>query len=146
MNRFKRAASAEGTPKRSKFNSKKVFAEGYKFDSDAEYKNYLRLKADEDVYDLEVHSAAMKYEITPYFKEPDGSYYLAETYTPDFRFKRYSVPDVTFVIDVKGAITRDFKLKWKLFRRMYPQLAAYLVDKKGALKHLYKPRKKKAVK
>ncbi len=122
-----------------KFNARKVALDGYTFDSKAEAAHYERLKRNEDVCTLEIHP---KFVLLHTF-EADGMKYPAVTYTADFMYTSAQTGQIV-VIDVKGMILPEFKIKWKLFRSFYPEFKAILVDAKGREMTLYKPRKKRA--
>lgn len=101
----------------NKFHNHKVKAEGYLFDSKAEYRRYKQLKllADNgDIANLQVHP---KFEIAPAYKR-DGKTIKARFYEADFSYIENGFEWV--VEDVKGAETELWKLKRHLFHCKYP--------------------------
>lgn len=93
--------------KRSKYGNKKVQADGYTFDSQAEYRHYLELKWRKsvgEICDLKIHP---RYKIVV-------SDQLICTYVADFEYKDQQLKQ--HIIDVKGVETGIFKLKRKLMR------------------------------
>lgn len=102
----------------NKFNAQKVNADGFKFDSQSEYRYYLTLKLmvrAGQISNLEVH---------PPFVLVDreiigGEVEKAIKHKPDFWF-RENGRDV--VVDVKGVKTIDWVIRRRLFRKRYPQI------------------------
>lgn len=128
-------------PPRHKYNARSTKINGIQFDSLAEADHYLRLSNDPTVENLRTHGdPATKFVLVPAF-ERDGMKFPAVTYEADFVYQK---DNQTFVIDVKGMILPEFKIKWKLFRFFYPQFTALLVDKRGKPIDLYKRRVKPA--
>lgn len=118
-------------PKKHKHNAKIVVIDGYKFSSEAEAKQYVRLKDDSDVYDLEPQPKP-DYVLQESFRDSDGkTLHHAIKYRPDFRFKRHSQPDLVFIVEVKGQLLPDAAIKIKLFRKQYPTLVFQMVTAGG---------------
>lgn len=101
----------------SKYNNKKVKADGYTFDSVREYQRYCELKLllrRKKIKDLEVHPSF--WILKPF--EVDGVKHRGLKYEGDFSYKR--TEDDSFVLeDVKGMETEVFKIKEKLVRAKY---------------------------
>ena len=111
--------------RRSKYNAKKVHAEGYIFDSLMEYERYKELMLMQQagvISHLVVHPVFLLQEN---FKDAaTGKRHRAITYEGDFQ---YLENGATVVEDVKGKSTDLFRLKWKMFRKLYPNLDARIV-------------------
>ena len=93
---------------------KKVKEDGYVFDSEMEYLYYLHLKSrleEDEISNLQVHPS---YLLLDNFKNANGKLHKAITYEPDFVY--FDLDDCkTHYVDVKGFLTEEFALKWKLF-------------------------------
>ena len=101
---------------KSKYGSKKITIDGYKFDSKDEgiyYKTLLLKKARGEIQNFEMQP---KYTLVPGFKK-DGKTYRAITYTPDFLI--YHNDGSQELIDVKGYSTQQGELRYKLFNYFY---------------------------
>ncbi len=96
-------------PKRSKYGNVKVEADGFTFDSKAEYKYYCHLKV------LVAAGAIDRLIVHPGYDL--GSCY----YKADFAHKcvQASSSVHTRVIDVKGKLTADCRIKLKLMKERY---------------------------
>ena len=102
---------------RSKYGNRKVYADGYTFDSQAEYRRYQQLVLLEragEIRNLRVHPS---YLLQPAFKA-QGRAERAITYKADFEYIDV-VDRVEVVEEVKGAETAVWKLKRKLFLFKY---------------------------
>lgn len=101
-----------------KYNARKVKADGYTFDSRAEYARYCELKlllAARVIADLSVHP---RYTLQEAFTDGTGRRQRAVTYEADFTYIDGETGG--FVVeDVKGVQTPVFKLKWKLLMYRY---------------------------
>ena len=103
----------------SKYNSKKITADGICFDSKDEYCYYEHLKvlkAKEKIINFELQP---KYELIPKFTKDDIKY-RAVTYTPDFMI--YHLDGTNELIDVKGYSTQQGDLRKKLFNYTYKDI------------------------
>ncbi len=98
----------------SKYNSKRIFANGLWFDSKVElefYEHLLKLHKAEDIV------------LQPKFILQEKLKGIREiAYIADFQIG-------SIIYDVKGFSTSDFKLKAKLFKFKYPDLSLNLVNK-----------------
>ena len=102
----------------NKFNARKTPYDGYVFDSGKECQRYKDLRLLEkalDISDLTVH---------PKFVLQEGFIWHGKkirpiTYTADFM---YLEDDNTIVEDVKGIQTQLFRVKAKMFKKLYPEL------------------------
>lgn len=106
----------EASQKHSKYGNKRVKADGYTFDSQAEYSRYCELK-------LLVKAGEIKrLRVHPPFQISDaftvyqtGELVKARYYEADFEY--YDVERMRRVVeDVKGKRTALFDLKWDLVR------------------------------
>jgi len=99
---------------------KKVKCDGYIFDSKKEFIRYQELKLlekDGQITDLIVHPCFL---LWPSFRDHHSKkLHRAIHYFADFR---YIEKGLKVVEDTKGFKTKDFKIKEKLFRRIYPEL------------------------
>lgn len=111
--------------RRGKYNARKAYADGYTFDSIQEYYRYQDLclmQQAGEISNLKVHPVFMLQES---FKDDlTGKRHRAITYEADFQ---YTENGITVVEDVKGVETDIFRLKWKMFRKMYPGIDARII-------------------
>lgn len=101
----------------SKYHSKKVIIDSYKFDSKKEAQYYLYLKSElkkGTIYNLELQKEFILQES---FKLNDKTRRKI-TYRADFTYKT-TKDDRIHVIDVKGFKTEIYRLKKKLFEKRY---------------------------
>lgn len=94
-------------------NLKKAGIKDFKYEG---HKFILQDKFDCKVISWELQSTKKKGKITKSF-EPDTPKIRAITYTPDFVY----INDVTkegWIIETKGFETPDFKIKWKMFKKV----------------------------
>lgn len=108
----------------SKYGNKKIEADGYVFDSRAEFARYqeLRLLARAgEIEDLVVHPA---YELLPAFSDRTGKRHAPIRYVADFSYRERGQGVVE---DVKGMSTAVFRVKAKLFLRWYSHLDLRIV-------------------
>ena len=107
----------------NKYRNKKVIVDDYIFDSIQESRRYkelkLLLKAGE-IQNLELQPHFLLQES---FKK-NGKTYRKIEYIADFQ---YIENGKTIVEDVKGIQTDVFKLKHKLFEKMYPELELKII-------------------
>jgi hypothetical protein len=95
-----------------KYNAKSKVVDGIKFSSKKEANRYIDLKT------LQKAGVITDLQLQPKFRVQDGFIYNGErirpiNYTADFKYydtKR----EVTVVEEVKGYITQDFMLRWKI--------------------------------
>jgi hypothetical protein len=102
----------------TKYNSRRIFEDGYSFDSIREYQRYTELKLmlhSGYIANLKVHP---RYELIPAF-EWRGQKVRAIHYEADFE---YVENGQTVIEDVKGFATQVFRLKEKLFKYRYKDI------------------------
>ncbi len=122
MKRLKRSIPRSSlmmrTSTRSKYNAKKVVIDDIKFDSKAEAAYYQQLKL------LKMTGEVVSFDLQPEFTLQDsfrknGKLYRAIKYKADF-LVRYSDGHEE-LIDIKGMLTKEFRIKQKLFEMRYMQ-------------------------
>lgn len=106
------------TSTRSKYNAKKVVIDNIKFDSKAEAAYYQQLKL------LKMSGEVVSFDLQPEFVlqesfRKNGKLYRAIKYKADF-LVRYSDGHEE-LIDIKGMLTKEFRIKQKLFELRYMQ-------------------------
>jgi hypothetical protein len=109
-----------------KYHNRKVVFDGQPFDSEGEMKRWcelLILKRDGKITDLmrQIRFTVLQAE----------TYHLSIHWIPDFVYK---IDGVWCVEDFKSPVTEkksDFRIKVKLFKKMYPDYLVYISTKKG---------------
>ena len=107
----------------NKYRNKKVQFDGITFDSKAEetrYKQLLLMQKANYITDLELQPRFLLQES---FKK-NGKTYRKIEYVADFK---YIEDGKTIVEDVKGMQTDVFKIKHKLFEKIYPDLELRII-------------------
>ena len=110
----------------SKYNNKKTVIDGITFDSRDESLYYEALK------DMKAKGLIKDFELQPEFIlqegfEKDEKKYRAIKYTADFRVLTNN--DSSYIVDVKGMLTTEFKIKMKLFNYKYPDIELRLISR-----------------
>jgi hypothetical protein len=101
---------------RNKYNARKTTRDGIKFDSQKEADRYQELKLAEYAGQIKDLKLQPEYQLLPAFTDNQGRRHRAIVYRADFEY----VEDGQVVTeDVKGMMTKDFKLKSKLFQYHY---------------------------
>lgn len=121
-----RSSLTRRTSTRSKYNAKKVVIDNIKFDSKAEAAYYQQLKL------LKLTGEVTSFDLQPEFTLQDsfrknGKLYRAIKYKADF-LVRYSDGHEE-LIDIKGMLTKEFRIKQKLFELRYMQSIKCLKQK-----------------
>ena len=101
---------------KSKYGNKKVTVDGYTFDSIAEMERYKQLKLMAQAGAISDLQLQPRYELQRGFTDSAGVKHRAITYVADFA---YSEGGFRIVEDVKGAITKEYAIKKKLFLYRY---------------------------
>lgn len=104
----------------SKYGNRRIAADGYTFDSAAEYRRYCELRLLETAGEIEALSVHPSYELVGAFTDNTGKKHRALCYEGDFRYRDGAARIV--VEDVKGMETAVFKIKRKLFLSKYPNI------------------------
>lgn len=102
--------------KPSKYKNKKVIVDGMKFDSEIEYRFWLHLTS---IYPENEIERQPVYELLPKFNRK-SKIFRSIKYIADFRVGN-------IVYDVKGMITPDFAIKYKLFHYVFEDLKLKLM-------------------
>lgn len=110
---------------RSKYGNKKSRTMGEAFDSKAEGKYYRKL------LDMQKQGIVTKIELQPTFVlqpkfEKNGIKHQAISYKADYRVT-YADGHIE-IVDVKGARTPTFNMKYKMFEYTYPDLQLIIED------------------
>ena len=113
--------------KKPKYNNRKVEIDGHKFDSKLEAQYYTFLKHKKATGKIKDFNLQPRYTLQETFKR-DGKTYRSITYIADFEVLHND--GSTQVVDVKGMMTDAFKIKAKLFTKLYGKL--YLVKSSKA--------------
>jgi hypothetical protein len=125
--------------KKSKYNAKKTYIDGFKFDSKVESKYYLYLKdrkAKGEIKDFELQPS---FTLQDKFKTKDGKTIRSITYIADFKVVHND--GSIEIIDVKGDATDVAKIKRKMFLLRYPDLPLlWVVYDKGWVDYFSKER------
>lgn len=107
--------------KRSKYNARRIEADGYMFDSLSEHRRYEELKLllrEGEIAEIEVHPV---YILQTGFVDGHGKKHRKIDYEADLRYVDTHT-GLTVVEDVKGIQTPAFKIKYKLLMYRYPDL------------------------
>ncbi len=110
----------EQEAKQSKYGNKKVTIDNIEFGSLAEARRYEQLKLMEQAGAISDLRLQPRYELQKAFKDFEGKTQRAITYVADFS---YQEGGLRVVEDVKGAITKEYAIKKKLFLYRYFDLA-----------------------
>lgn len=115
-----------------KYGNRRIEVDGVFFDSVAEaarYKELLLLERAGRIEDLTLQPV---YELQPPFRDARGRKHRAIKYIADFRYIEVvdpqSVQGVDVVEDTKGARTKEFNIKEKLFRFRYPNIDLRILE------------------
>ena len=118
----------------SKYNNKKTIVDGIKFDSEMESHYYIylkKLKEEGVVLDFELQP---KYILQEDFVK-DGKKIQAITYKADFKVIYKDGHEE--VIDVKGKLTEEFKIKRKMLLYRYRDINFKCVQERGRKPNKY---------
>ena len=110
----------------SKYNNKKTIVDGITFDSRDESLYYEALK------DLKSKGLIKDYELQPKYLLQEGfikdnKKYRAIYYIADFRV--INNDGSSYLVDIKGMLTTEFKIKMKLFNYKYPDIELRLISR-----------------
>lgn len=111
----------------SKYGSTKVEIDGIKFDSKIEARYYEELKSQQEKEQILFFRIQPRYLLQGPF-DKNGKKYRKIEYVADFEV--HHLDGSIEVIDVKGMETEAFKIKKKLFEKIYPHrlsLITYIV-------------------
>ena len=113
--------------KQNKYGNKKTVVDGIKFDSKLEAEYYQLLKFKKAQGHIQDFKLQPRYTLQETFKR-DGKTYRSITYVADFEIMQNDGSVV--VVDCKGVMTDVFKIKAKIFTKLYGKL--YLVKRNKA--------------
>lgn len=99
----------------SKYKARKTVVDGITFDSRREADRYIVLKSMEEDGAIENLRRQVRYELVPAF-DVDGKHYRPIFYVADFAYRE---DGKEVVEDAKGMRTDVYRLKSKLFARLY---------------------------
>jgi hypothetical protein len=102
--------------KQSKYRNKKVTVDNHEFDSIAEARRYEQLKLMEQAGAISDLRLQPRYELQKAFNDNNGMRHKAIVYVADFA---YQEGGLRVVEDVKGALTKEYSIKKKLFLFKY---------------------------
>ena len=110
----------------TKYNNKKTIVDGITFDSKDEslyYQALKNMKANGLIKDFELQP---KYLLQEAFVK-NGKRYRPINYIADF--KVINNDGSFYIVDIKGILTTEFKIKMKLFNYKYPDIELKLVSR-----------------
>ncbi|KMY49210.1 DUF1064 domain-containing protein [Peribacillus loiseleuriae] len=111
----------------TKYGNKKVMVDGYKFDSIAESTYYGQLKWLKQAKQIKSFKLQPRYLLQESFKKNGVTFRMIE-YVADFEI--HNLDGSIEIVDIKGAPpTEAFKLKHKLFERLYPEKLSVIFHK-----------------
>jgi hypothetical protein len=112
----------------SKYGNKKTIVDDITFDSKAEAIYYQQLKWLKQAKQIKEFKLQPKFLLQEAFKK-NGKTFRKIEYKADFEIRR--LDDSVEIVDIKGAITKEFAIKRKLFERKYlDSLTILKYDKK----------------
>ncbi|MCY8035605.1 DUF1064 domain-containing protein [Bacillus sonorensis] len=100
----------------NKFNAKKTYVDGIKFDSKAEAQYYLQLKWLKQAKQIKDFKLQPRFLLQEAFKK-NGKTFRKIEYVADFEV--HNLDGSIEVIDIKGVETKEFAIKRKLYERLY---------------------------
>ena len=115
----KGAGLGSGTPKRHKYGAVKSEVDGITFDSKAEAAAYQKLKIEFAAGIITKLERQVPFILQDAFIDGHGKRVRPIKYICDFLIAR---DGKAIAIDVKGYITPEFRIKEKLFKRVYPTI------------------------
>lgn len=101
----------------SKYNAKKTVVDGIEFDSLREADRYCELKLLEKAKEIRNLELQPRFLLQDKFKDKQGNTHRKVEYVADFMY--IDKCGKTIVEDVKGVLTDVYKLKKKLFLKIY---------------------------
>ena len=101
----------------SKYNAKKTVVDGIEFDSIREADRYCELKLLEKAKEIRNLKLQPRFLLQDKFKDKQGNTHRKIEYVADFTY--VDKDDKKIVEDVKGVLTDVYKLKKKLFLKIY---------------------------
>jgi len=111
-----------------KYHAKKIEAEGYRFDSKAEFERYVQLKIMKKAWKIRRLQVHPRFELQEKFRK-NNQWHRAITYEADFMYEVVESGHQV-VEDVKGVKTEVFRIKQKLFEKKYENLTLTIINVK----------------
>ena len=116
----------KSTTVKNKYNNKKTVVDDIVFDSKNESLYYQALK------DMKNNGSIKDFELQPSFLLQEsfvknGKKYRPINYIADFRV--INNDDSFYIVDIKGMLTTEFKIKMKLFNYKYPDIELKLISR-----------------
>lgn len=103
----------------SKYNAKKATVDGHTFDSNREAERYCELKLLEKAKEIRNLELQPRFLLQDKFKDKMGTTHRKIEYVADFMY--IDKDNKKIVEDVKGVLTDVYKLKKKLFLKIYDE-------------------------
>ena len=103
--------------RRNKYNAKKNKIDGHLFDSKREAERYCELKLLEKAKEIRNLVLQPRFLIQDKFKDKQGNTHRKIEYVADFLY--IDKDDKVIVEDVKGVLTDVYKIKKKMFLKIY---------------------------
>ena len=104
-----------------KYNAKATTYNGYRFDSLAEAQRYGELRLLQQAGEIRHLLVHPVYVLQESFTDRDGKKVQPIRYEADFKY--VEIPSGLWVVeDVKGIETPVFKIKAKMFKKLYPHM------------------------
>ncbi|WP_253948250.1 DUF1064 domain-containing protein [Priestia megaterium] len=104
---------------KSKYGANKIVINDIKFDSMLEANYYLHLLKEKEQGSIIDFDLKPSFTLQPSFKKNDKKFHPIK-YIADFSV--FLLSGETLIVDTKGVITPDFKIKQKLFEYTHPDL------------------------
>jgi hypothetical protein len=106
--------------KKSKYKNVKTTVDGIKFDSKKEAERYRELKMLEDKGEIDDLRLQDKFCIQNAYTSTYGERIRAICYIADFTYFASRVSGKRTIEDCKGKRTKEFNMKWKLMKAIFP--------------------------
>ena len=116
----------KSTTVKNKYNNKKTVVDDIVFDSKNESLYYQALKDMKNNGSIKDFELQYKYLLQEAFVK-DGKKYRPIYYIADF--KVINNDGSFYVVDIKGMLTTEFKIKMKLFNYKYPDIELRLISR-----------------
>lgn len=112
---------------KAKYGNKKTQVDGIWFDSKAEARYYIYLKAQKQQGLIKDFTLQPRFLLQEAFKKGGKTHRKLE-YVADFKITH--LDDSIEIVDVKGAVTKEFAIKEKLFNFKYRDVKLTIIDAK----------------
>lgn len=105
----------------NKYGAEPTEVDGIRFASKAEARRYQELRILERAGQITDLRLQPRYELQPAFVDNKGMKRASIQYTADFAFREPGNPREV-ILEVKGALTRDYLVRARLFLYQHPEL------------------------